>query len=130
MTILQQILIIDRIKSMNRENLSRTGILLLTPLLFFYLATAPEFQFFLDLSETIEHLHTEAHGETRNLIPVTGPTHYCHSCLASHPKISVSSVVRSSLPLGLEQNSRGHISKTVFTLPEPLKDTKSRSPPA
>ncbi len=115
---------------MNRENLSRTGILLLTPLLFFYLAAAPEFQLFLDLSETIKHLLTEAHGETRNLISVTDPDHDCHSCLASHPKVSVSSAVSSSLPLGLEQNSRGHIFKTVFTLSEPLKDTKSRSPPA
>ena len=115
---------------MNRENLSRTGSLLLIPLLFFYLATAPEFQFFLDLSETIEHLLTEAHGDTRDLISLTDPAHDCHSCLASHPKVSVSSPVSSSLPLGLEQNSRGHISKTVFTLSEPLKDTKSRSPPA
>ncbi len=115
---------------MNRENLSRTRILLLIPLLFFYLSAVPQFQFFLDFSETIEHLLTEARGESHNLIPVTGPTHYCHSCLASHPKVSVSSAVRSSLPLGLEQNSRGHISKTIFTLPEPLKDTKSRSPPA
>ncbi len=115
---------------MNRENLSRTGILLLTSLLFFYLAAAPEFQFFLDLSETIEHLLTEAHGETRNLISVTNRTHDCHSCLASHPKVSVSSAVSSSLPLGLEQSSRGQISKTVFTLSEPLKDTNTRSPPA
>ena len=115
---------------MNRENLSRTGILLLTSLLCFYLSAAPQFQFFLDLSETIEHFLTEAHGETRNLILTTDPTHDCHSCLASHPKVSVSSPVSSSVPLGLEQNSRGHISKTVFTLSEPLKDTKSRSPPA
>jgi hypothetical protein len=115
---------------MNRENLSRTGILLLTSLLFFYLSAAPQFQVFLDLSETIEHLLPEAHGETRNLILNTDPTHDCHSCLASHPKASVSSAVSSSLPLGLEQNSRGNISKTVFTLSEPLKDTKSRSPPA
>ncbi len=115
---------------MNRENLSRTGSLLLIPQLFFCLSAAPEFQFFLDLSETIEHLLPEAHGETRNLILATDPTHNCHSCLASHSKVSVSSAVSSSLPLGLEQNSRGHISKTVFTLSEPLKDTKSRSPPA
>ena len=130
MTILQQNLIIDRIKSMNRENLSRTGILLLTPLLFFYLSAAPQFQVFLDLSETIEHLLTEADGESGNLIRVTDLAHDCHSCLTSHPKISVSSPVSSSLPLGLEQNSRGHVSRTVFTLSEPLKDTKSRSPPA
>ncbi len=115
---------------MNRENLSRTGSLLLIPLLFFYLAAAPEFQFFMDLSETIEHLLTEADGESGNLIRVTDLTHACHSCLASHPKVSVSSAVSSSLPLGLEQNSRGHISKTVFTLSEPLKDTNTRSPPA
>ena len=115
---------------MNRENLSRTGILLLTPLLFLYLSAAPQFQFFLDFSETIEHLVTEARGESHNLIPVTDPTHNCHSCLASHPNVSVSSAVSSSLPLGLEQASRGHISKTVFTLSEPLKDTKTRSPPA
>ncbi len=130
LTILQQNLIIDRIKPMNRENLSRTGILLLTSLLFFYLSAAPQFQVFLDLSETIEHLLTEADGESGNLIRVTDLTHDCHSCLTSHPKVSVSSAVSSSLPLGLEQNSRGHISKTVLTLSEPLKDTKSRSPPA
>ena len=110
--------------------MSRTGIILLTLLLFFYLAAAPEFQFFLDLSETIEHLLTEGHGETRNLISVTDLTHDCHSCLASHPKVSVSSAASSSLPLGLEQNSWGHVSKTVFTLSEPLKDTNTRSPPA
>ena len=115
---------------MNRENVSRTGILLLTLLLFFYLAAAPEFQFFLDLSETIEHLLTEANGETRNLISVTDLIHDCHSCLASHPKVSVNSAASSSLPLGLEQNSWGHVSKTVFTLSEPLKDTNTRSPPA
>ncbi len=115
---------------MNRENLSRSGTLFLIPLLFFYLAAAPEFQFCLDLSETIEHLLTEAHGETRNLISVTDLTHDCHSCLASHPNVSVSSPASSSLPLGLEQNSRGHISKTAFSLSEPLKDTNTRSPPA
>jgi hypothetical protein len=115
---------------MNRENLSRTGILLLIPLLFFYLSAAPQFQFFLDLFETIEHFLTEEHGGSHNLIPVTDPTHDCHSCLASHPNVSVSSPVSSSLPLGLQQNSRGQVSKTVFTLSEPLKDTKSRSPPA
>jgi len=115
---------------MNRGNLSRTGILLLIPQLVFCLSAAPEFQLFLDLSETIEHPLPEAHGETRNLILATDPTHNCHSCLASHPKLSVSSPVSSSLPLGLEQSNRGHISKTVFTLSAPLKDTKSRSPPA
>ncbi len=115
---------------MNQENLSRTGILLLTPLLFFYLSAAPQLQVFLDLSETIEHLLTEADGESGNLIRVTDLTHDCHSCLTSHPKVSVSSAVTSSLPLGLEQNSRGHTSRTVFTPSEPLKDTKSRSPPA
>ncbi len=115
---------------MNREKLRRTGILLLTPLLFLYLSAAPQFQFFLDLSETIEHLLSETHFESHHLTPVTDPTHDCHSCLASHPNVSVSSAVGSSLPFGLGQNSRGHISKTVFTLSEPLKDTKSRSPPA
>ena len=115
---------------MDRKYLYRTGILLLIPQLFFCLSAAPEFQLFLDLSETIEHLLPEAHGETRNLILATDLTHDCHSCLASHLNTSVSSAVRSSLPLGLEQSSRGHISKTVFTLSEPLKDTKSRSPPA
>ena len=110
--------------------MSRTGSLLLIPQLFFCLSAAPEFQFFLDLSETIEHLLTEAHGETRNLISVTDLTHDCHSCLGSHPKVSVSSAASSSLPLGLEQNSWGHVSKTVFTLSEPLKDTNTRSPPA
>jgi hypothetical protein len=44
--------------------------------------------------------------------------------------VSVSSAVSSSLRLGLKQNSRGGISKTVFKLSEPLRDTKSRSPPA
>ena len=115
---------------MNKENLSRTGILLLTPLLFFYLAAAPELQFFLDFSETIEHLLTEVHGESHNLISATDTTHNCHSCLASHPNVSVNSAASSSLSLGPEQNSRGHISGTVFTLSELLKDTKSRSPPA
>ena len=115
---------------MNQENLSRTGILLLTPLLFFYLSAAPQLQVFLDLSETIEHLLTEADGESGNLIRVTDLTHDCHSCLTSHPKVSVSSPVSSSVPLGLDQNSPGHISRAVLTLLEPLKDTKSRSPPA
>ncbi len=115
---------------MNRENLSRTRILLLIPLLFFYLSAAPQIQFFMDLAETIEHLLIGALGESRRLTAVTDPTHDCHSCLASHPNVSVSSAVSSSLPRGLEQNSRGHISKTVLTLSEPLKDTKSRSPPA
>ncbi len=115
---------------MNRENLSRTRILLLIPLLFFYLSAAPQFQFFLDLSETIEHLLSEVHVESHHLTPVTDPSHNCHSCLASHPNVSVSSAVSSSLPFGLGQNSRGHISKTVITLSEPLRDTKSRSPPA
>ena len=115
---------------MDRKHLRRTGSFQLIPLLFVYLSAAPQFQFLLDLSETIEHLLTEAHGESHNLIPITDPTHDCHSCLASHPKLSVSLALSSSLPLGLEQNSRGHISKTVFTLSEPLKDTKSRSPPA
>ncbi len=110
--------------------MSRIGILLLAPLLFFYLSAAPQIQFFLDLSETIEHLLIEALGESGRLIAVTDPTHHCHSCLASHPKVSVTSAVSSSLPLGLEQNSRGHIFKTVFPLSELLKDTKSRSPPA
>jgi len=115
---------------MDRKHLYRTGILLLIPQLLFCLSAAPEFHFFLDLSETIEHLLLEAHGETRYQILATDPTHDCHSCLASYPKVSVSSPVNSSLPLGLDQNSRSHISKTVFTLSEPLKDTKSRSPPA
>ena len=115
---------------MDRKHLHRSGVLLLTPLLFFYLAAAPEFQFFLDFSETIEHLLTEAHGETRNLISITDPTHDCHSCIVAHPKVSVSSAVSSSLPLGVEQNSWGPISKTVLTLSEPLKETNTRSPPA
>jgi hypothetical protein len=115
---------------MKRENVSRIGILLLAPLLFFYLSAAPQIQFFLDLSETIEHLLIEALGESRRLIAVTNPTHDSHSCLASHPNISVSSPISSSLPRGLEQNSPGHISRTVLTLSESLKDTKSRSPPA
>ncbi len=115
---------------MDREYLRRGGIFLLTSVLFFYLAAAPEFQFFLDLSETIEHLFTEAHGESHDLTPVTDPNHNCHSCLASHPNASVSSPVCSLLPLGLAQSSRGHIFKTVFTLSEPLKDTKTRAPPA
>ena len=115
---------------MDRKHLHRGGVLLLTPLLFFFLAVVPEFQFFLDLSETIEHLLTEAHGETGNLIPATDPTHDCHSCFAAHPKVSVSSAVCSSLPIGLEQNSRSHISKAVFAFSEPLKDTNTRSPPA
>ena len=115
---------------MDRKHLRHGGILLLTPLLFFYLSAAPQFQFFLDLSETIEHLLSEAHVESRSLTPVTDHTHHCHSCLASHPNVSVRSPVSSSLPLGLGQNSRGHISETVFTLSEPPKDTQSRSPPA
>ncbi len=115
---------------MNRKYLHRGEVLLLTPLLFIYLAAAPVFQFSLDLSETIEHLLTEAPGETRNLNTVTGPTHDCHSCLVAHPKVSVSSAISSMLPLGLEQNSRAHISKTVLTLSESLKDTNTRSPPA
>ncbi len=115
---------------MDREHLRRTGSLLLIPLLFFYLSAAPQFVFFLDLSETFEHLLTEAPGESHILIAVTGRTHHCHSCLTSHPKVSVSSAVSSSLPLGLEQNNWGHISKPVFTLSEPLKDTNTRSPPA
>ena len=115
---------------MDRKHLRRTGTLLLTPLFLVYLSAAPQFQFFLDLSETIEHLLTEAHGESHNLTPVTDPNHNCHSCLASHPNASVSSAVSSSLPFGLAQSSRGHIFKTVFTLSEPLKDTKTRAPPA
>jgi len=115
---------------MKRENVSRIGILLLAPLLFFYLSAAPQIQFFLDLSETIEHLLIEELGESHNVTPVTDPTHDCHSCLASHPNVSVSSPVSSSLPGGLEQISPGQISRAVLTLSEPLKDTKSRSPPA
>ena len=114
---------------MDRKPLRRTGILLLTPLLLVYLSAAPQFQFFLDLSETIEHLLTEAQGESHSLIPITGSTHHCHSCLVSHPNVSVISAVSASL-LDLVQVSRGHISETAFTPSEPLQDTKTRSPPA
>ncbi|MDA2930648.1 hypothetical protein MYX84_12005 [Acidobacteria bacterium AH-259-O06] len=115
---------------MDKKSLGQIGLVFLIALLSIYLSAAAELQLFLDLSEATRHPLTTAQGNSYSPLSFTDLTHDCHSCLASHPNISVSPALHDFLQLDLEKNRRCEIPTFSFTLSEHLRGINNRSPPA
>ena len=103
---------------------------LLIPLLFSYLAVATELQLSLDLAEAVEHLDEVSLDGSPQLIPLAHIGHECHSCLASHPNVSVNAAEECSVSLDLKKNGRPSALQTVFRTTRHQSGFSARSPPA
>ncbi|MEE8349471.1 MAG: hypothetical protein V3R94_07865 [Acidobacteriota bacterium] len=98
---------------------------LLLPLVIVYLAAATGVQLSHDLAETVDHQGQASQEGYHRPIP-----HDCHSCLASHPNVSVHGAKGSPIFLGLKHHGRPSTFSPLFRTSDHQSGFSARSPPA